>query len=272
MLAAFLALPWIVGPGSDAAPSVSITKREKVLLQIRPMSSSGPLDSSPAAPHRLEVDPNRGNVVEFDVRWPYDTSTAHLQLSAQERPPTAGQDHAVALEAVLKLADGRRAKSTRSHAFSDTSTFLFEVYREGELPLTLVVEASTVLETTVSTEPEVGDPILLLLEIQRVESGRSISLETDRLSTFVGQPVSYSFRMGDQADAESVLVQFKPLRLLGEIAEIQVELSGKLPSPDGLQVISRTEQWIASRGAQSTLSFESGEPPTGYRFLVTAQF
>ena len=30
--------------------------------------------------------------------------------------------------------------------------------------------------------------------------------------------------------------------------------------------------WLASRGATSTLAFEAGDPPSGYRFRITARF
>jgi len=263
----------IAAAGLRAAPNVTIAKREMIVLSVSPISSGDPLVSTPPAPLRLEVDPQKGARGNLEIGWPDRTSTVRLDLAATEIASSGGQDHAVALEVELTLADGSRTRSARNHAFSDRSTFLFEVYRENDRPLTLVVEADTTIETTVTTALEVGAPMLLLLEIQRVDGDSIVPLETNRLNTFVGQPVSYSFRMGDRPESESVEVRFIPQRVVGSIAEIRVELSGKLPSPRGdVHLMSRTEQWIASRGAQSALLFASGDPPRGYRFLVTAEF
>jgi hypothetical protein len=264
------ALLCALAPGPAAG--VTISKREKVVLSVSPMSSEGTLRCG-ADTLRLEVDPRSGATGGCTLEWPGRGDATSLVLTAKEGVPDAGQDHAVVLQAELVLADGTRANSTRRHAFSDRSTFLFEIYRRDDRPLTLVVEADTTLETKVSSAPDVGAPLLLLLEIQRVRTGEAVSLETNRLSAFVGQPVSYSFRLGDQPDSESAEVRFTPLRVVGSIAEIRVELSGKLPTADGsVRMMSRSEQWIASRDALSTLDFTAGEPPDGYRFLVTARF
>ena len=40
----------------------------------------------------------------------------------------------------------------------------------------------------------------------------------------------------------------------------------------GVMLMSRKEQWLATRGATSSLTLETGEPPRGYRFLVTPYF
>ena len=56
------------------------------------------------------------------------------------------------------------------------------------------------------------------------------------------------------------------------IATVQVDISGTLPTSEGTQVISRSESWFCSKRMASTIPVESGDPPTGYRFLVTAHF
>ena len=37
-------------------------------------------------------------------------------------------------------------------------------------------------------------------------------------------------------------------------------------------LVSRQEQWLSTKGTTSTLSLASGEPPTGFRFVVTPRF
>jgi hypothetical protein len=105
-----------------------------------------------------------------------------------------------------------------------------------------------------------------------VIDGREASLEDNFLNTLVGEPVSYAFRMTDTPEAEAVMIELRPLRLHANIAEIDVEITGTMTLDEEVIVVGRTEHWLASRGATSTLAFESGEPPSGYRFRITARF
>ncbi len=256
---------------SSAATGTLITRQTRIVLEVRPLSASGNAKSSPPAPLRLAIDPASESVLEFDLLDPDGDRTCSIRLVAEERPPSADLAHQVALAAEVTLPNGRRVTATRTHAFDESSTFLFELYR-SELPVVLVVEATVEMQTIVTRTPSVGDVVVLDLEIQNVADGKTVSLETNRLSTFVGHEVSYSFRMGDRPDSTAVNLTFTPLRVIGEIAEIEVVLTGKLSTEDGLNLVSRRENWIASRGAQSVFPFESGDPPSGYRFLVTATF
>ncbi len=100
-----------------------------------------------------------------------------------------------------------------------------------------------------------------------------LTLEKDQLQTFVGQPVTYSFRLGQPGEAESGSVRLLPAQLVGDTLRIEVEMSGTLPDGEGsVAVISRTEQWLSSSGATSSLALETGEPPRGFRFRVTPRF
>ena len=119
--------------------------------------------------------------------------------------------------------------------FRSPSTVLFEVFRDVDRSLTLAVASEIETRTVYSHRPTMGRPLAFSLEIQRVLEGKPISLETDLLSTFVGESVSYSFDLGGP-DAESVRVQLTPLRIVGEIIEIDAQISGKLPDEDDLEV------------------------------------
>ena len=64
-----------------------------------------------------------------------------------------------------------------------------------------------------------------------------------------------------------------PAQLVGDTLRIDVEISGTLPDGEGsVAVISRTEQWLSTSGATSSLALETGEPPKGFRFRVTPRF
>jgi hypothetical protein len=168
----------------------------------------------------------------------------------------------------LALPDGRVERPTREFAVEDEVTVLFEVARLGEEPLTLAIRAEATAERVVVPAVSALAPILLNLEILRVEGGQTILLESNRLQTFVGEPVSYAFHVGDTA-AE---VKLTPSRVAGEMVDLGIEVLGMLPGTDGPVVVGRREQWLTNRGATSSLSIEAGQPPVGYRFRVTPSF
>ena len=97
-------------------------------------------------------------------------------------------------------------------------------------------------------------------------------IERNQLSTFVGESVAYSFRLGDRGEADAVRITLKPVRVVGELITIDIDVSGTLPGENDVQLISKTESWTTTRGAVSSVAVESGDPPTGYRFLVTPRY
>ena len=265
-----LLLPATVPP-AGAGPRPQLTQRTWIDLKITPMNGS-PVEGTSPERLLLKVHPLDGGETAFTLAWPDPESATRLTLRATQSPPSGSMEHAVDLEAELTLAAGRTVRSHRRLELDDRATTLFEVYRQGERPLTLLIEAEASRETVIARHPHVGAPVRFLLEVQSVQQGKVISLETNELQAFEEQAVSYSFRFGDSPDSEAVRVSLKPLRVNGSIVEIEVETDGKLPSESGLVVIGRRERWVASRGSTSTLAFESGDPPSGYRFLVTPIF
>jgi len=218
---------------------------------------------------RLELGERDGRV-SFAVRWPGLPRPLDVTLVGHRLSSALDEEQRVRIEAAVTWPDGRVVRAERLVTFVDEATTVFELLREADRPLTLVLEGTIELETRLPTAPVPGDPVRMLVEIQRVDAGRTISLETNLLQTFVGESVSYSFRLGDNADAGEI--RLLPLRLTGDVAEIDVELHGALPRGDATTVVSRREHWVTSRGATSTLALEDGDPPTGYRFLVTPRF
>lgn len=255
---------------ASAAPDIRLVEAHKVGLRIRALTAL-PSGSQGDGSGRLDVDPDHGGELTLNLDWPEPGSRTRVRLRAMERPPPPGQDHAIQIEADLTLPDGARRHSTRSLSFVDSTTALFEVARVGERPLALAIEAECTREPQLSAQPVSGRPVVMRLEIQRLQAGQSVLLETNHLSTFVAEPVFYSFHLGGPAEA-SLRVQLTPLRLFDDVAQIEVEVSGAIPDGDGLAVISRKEHWVASRGATSSLTVAAGQPPVGYRFLVTPDF
>jgi hypothetical protein len=261
----------IAGPALILAAPAEIEKRTKITLEIRPMTAE--LVSESEALHATLVldsqDPARA---ELRLAWPEPEDRSTLVLSAARVPARGGSAHAVDLEGRLTLPDGATVHAARGVAFDDETTALFEVYRFGDRSLTLAVKATASTEMVVSAKRSPGSQVRFRLEIVRVIDGREASLEDNYLNTLVGEPVTYSFRLADTPTAEAVSVTLKPLRLHANIAEIDIEIAGKLALEEEVVVIGRTERWLASRGATSTVAFEAGEPPSGYRFMITARF
>lgn len=253
-----------------AAPRIQVQEQEVPVLEIRPVGLATPVPGQPGS-WRIEVDEKGGGGARFGVVWPAPGSEVTIDLRAEQAYASPGRGRKISLEAIVEFPDGRRVRAERPLSFDRPTTVLFEVYRDADRSLTLAVAADVQQRTVYTTRPVPGRPLKLHLEIVRVDAGKTISLETNDLNTLVGESVSYSFDLGGP-DAESVRLTLTPRRIVGEIVEIDAEISGKLPGADELRVMGRKEQWVTSRGTTSTLPFEFGEPPTGYRFLVTPEF
>jgi hypothetical protein len=264
---AALVLAW----PAAAAPKVRVTLQTNIRIKISPITATAVPGTDPETLTIL-ARPKAPGETRFELNWPEADTVSVLRLRATQDQPPGGEGAAVMLEAELTLPDGRKVRAPRRIEFDGRTWSLFEIYKEGDKALTLALDVEAEEETLVERRISVGAPVGFLVEIQRVEAGRAITLETDHLQSFVGESVSYSFTLGTTPESDSVRLTLTPLRISGELLEVEVDTSGTLPAPDGPLLLARREKLIASRGAISSLSFESGEPPTGYRFLVTARF
>ena len=262
MLLAFPAAP---------ASSVNIEKRTKITIEIRPLTAELVSDHE-ALFATLVLDSEDPAETELGLAWPETDNRSQLALSASRVTPRGGNAYSVDFDGRLTLPDGGTVHAARSVSFDDETTALFEVYRYGDRSLTLAITVTATTEMVVSPKRTPGSQVRFRLEIVRVIDGREASLEDNYLNTLIGEPITYAFRLTDTPAAESVMIELKPLRLHANIAEIDVEITGKMTLEDEVIFIGRTEHWLASRGATSTLAFEAGDPPSGYRFRITARF
>jgi len=260
----------LAGP-AFAAPSVAIEKRMKIEIELRPLTASL-VSEGEARRTRLVLLSGEAKETKFRLAWPGPDDVSTLTMRGATAVTLAGYAHTVDLDSRLELPDATVVHASRTVSFDDDETVLFEVYRHGEKPLTLAIELVATLETIVSSRPSPGEQVRFRIEIVRVLEGRQISLENNYLNTLVGEPVSYAFRLDNRPGADAVSITLKPKKLHTDVAEIDIEISGRLPMEDQIVVIGRHERWMATRDATSTLAFETGEPPTGYRFLITARF
>jgi len=262
----------MLAAGSPAVsmPSVQLVERDQVILTVRPMKVSLAPGSEPAVREVELVD--RGVELRYEFAWPDPGDLTVVLFRAAPRPPRSGVKHVLLLEAEVTLPDGRTSLAQRELIFDEEYTSLFDVHREGNRSLILAVHAVHHRETTLAIRREVGEPMQFQLEIQRVEGDISVPLESNRMNTFVGETVSYSFQLGESGEGESLTVNLTPQRLYGDLARISVEVSGMLSDGEKISMISRREDWLTTRGSTSSLSVATGDPPVGFRFLVTPWF
>jgi len=254
-----------------AGPGVSVTEKEIIVLRIRSLGAQ-PIDAPADETFHLKLDSDRGASLQFDLQWPDASSVSHVTLIATHLPPQNAASHALRLDGKLELPDGIRSSSSRDLAFNESTTALFELARFDERSLTLVVEADVEIETVFASRPAVGRPVVMNLEIEWLESGEGRPLETNRLSTFVGESVGYSFHMSGSEGEQGLEIRLTPLRIYGDLIQVRAEISGSVPRNGVPALLSRSEQWMISRGESSAFEIAEGDPPTGYRFLVPPRF
>ncbi len=207
------------------------------------------------------------------VAWPDPGDATTVLLSARLLDGDGTTPPRVLLAGRAKLAQGTEIAAERIFEPNESATLLFEIGRRGKSrPLTFAVAVEIELRPTIALPRTPGAPVQLTLEIQRVLDGRVIPLETNTLSTFVGEAVSYGFRLGDGGAAEAFEIRLRPVELAGGTAILDLEIAGTHPGADRVDVVGRRQSWITSRDAVSTFAIESGDPPTGWRFLVTPRF
>jgi hypothetical protein len=256
------ALAW----GSPGVADGPVNRVPVLELDIRPLS--GP---SAVEPRRLDVRPGRPSRLSFATDWD-EVGEVGLELVAHAEPAGDANSLLVTLEALLTLPDGRRIEASRRAEIRQSGTILFELYRHGERPFTLVVRAALSETWEVVHRPSVGAPVRFEVEIERVEGPVRTSLERNLLHTFVNRTVRYEFQSGSELTDEALALSLTPLRLIEDLVEIKINVAGRLPAQDGMTVIARDENLVVNRGATHPLTVTVGEPPRGYRFQVTPRF
>ena len=72
--------------------------------------------------------------------------------------------------------------------------------------------------------------------------------------------------------AESVRLVLRPVRIMGAVTEMEIEVTGSLPGDPDRLLLSRRETLVSNRGTLSAITVTSGKPPAGYRFAITPDF
>jgi hypothetical protein len=251
-----------------AAPIVEI--EEHIELRVRPMTAAAAEPESLPLVLRPTADvPADGILV---VRWPGPDDRTEVRIRARERLVAADDLRSVVIEAEVHPPAGARTHAQRVIAFDDADSVLFEVHRAHETGLTLAIECQTVREVRATTRRTFGSAVSFRLDVHWIDGTEAVLLETNRLDTFVGDSVSYAFSLDEPAGARSMEVRIAPLRMVGGVLQVEMEVDGTLPGDGTPRLVARRERWLSSPGATSSLDVVEGEPAKGYRFSVTPSF
>jgi len=257
LVAAGLTLP---GWATDG----TLRKLPLMELEIRPLQGA-----PERAPERLMLQGERPETSTFAVDWE-GVGRVGVELTARAEP--AGDARTLRLQAVLTLPGGRRIQTARESRVDERGTILFELFRENERPFTLAI-AATVSETwEVVRTPSVGKAVRFEVEVLRIDGHKKTSLERNILQTFENQTVGYEFRLGPKLTDEALTLRLTPVRLIGALVEIRINLEGRVGEGDDVTVIARDETLVVNRDQSTPINAVVGDPPHGYQFSLTPRF
>ncbi len=260
---AVLSIVLLGSPGSAAMDRVK--KIPLVEIEVRALSESAP------RLHSFLLKADRPARLQFEASWD-EIGDVRVELTGRAEAVGDAGTRRVRLQAILTLPDGRRIQASREAVIKERSTFLFELFRRDRRSFTLAITAEISQTWEVIQTPSFGLPVRFEVEIIRVEGSARTSLERNMLHTFKDETVRYEFKLGPGAADEGLTLSLTPVRLIGDLVEINVYVEGRLAGNDGMTVIARDENLVISRGAMLPVNVTIGDPPVGYCFQVTAIF
>jgi hypothetical protein len=270
LLPALLILANAVALGR-AAGGTPVRQEQALRVEVTPLIVERGMTRA-IEPFTIEATRDEPGFVESSIPWSPSGPPMSLSLEIGVGVGGGEDEHALRLAASARIPGSPPVRSSRELRLSEGTTGLFDVVSEGERRLVLSLRVETVSRTVVRGARKVGAAVLFLLSVERRDGDRSVPLETNRLVTFLREGVEYSFSRGEGNARESLRLVLTPVRLEGDLAEIEVDVSGSLPASAGPLLLSRRERIFASRGATSTVEVTAGEPPAGYRFRITPDF
>ena len=218
----------------------------------------------------LEIGPDSAEKASLHVPWGRGGARASIAFTAELTGVPADGVPALRCAATVERPGHNPLRSERR--VEAEATALFEILEENGRRIVLALRTEPVDRPVVHKLAKVGEPVRFRIDVERVDGDRAVLLETNHLNTFVGQSVTYSFRLGQDAALQDVRLDLLPLSVSGDLVTIQAGITGALPGDGVTSLLSRQERIVASRLATSTVSATTGTPPSGYRFQVTPDF
>jgi hypothetical protein len=265
------ALVWCVaGSGALAGPP-SIVNEDRVLLRIRPVVVDQE-DTVTYEERTLEIDPKEGGFLEFRMPWPPTGNLGRLALSATGRAGAAEGVQAFRLECSWTPPGEATVRSSRDFRVKPGTTTFMELYNRGGRHLTLALQAEHVLRPVLRKPDPRGIPVRFHVTVERVVDGKGVILESNDLSTLLGEDVGYAFRLGEGESLQTLDLRLRPLSIEGTLIEMEVALRGTLWVAGSPLYVDRRNRVMTSRAAATPVVAVDGDPPNGFRFQVTPLF
>lgn len=261
-LAALAAASWPSSPFATPAirmePAASL-RAEVVLTGPDLPGTIGflELESLPGQPVSATIELPWPAGARLELRW-----TGDLDSSAAT----------VETEATVLRGDETLSRAVRRLAVGEGGSTIWEVHRAQGRRIVLGVRVERIVRPAVPPPPQVGRPVAFRLFVERVRGDAVTLLETNDLNTFVGEPVAYSFRRGAGIEEERIRVGVSPLRILDDVVQVSLDLEARLPGEDAPPPFRRTQTFFVTRGVESIVVAAAGDPPSGYRFRLVAEF
>lgn len=250
-----------------------VESQTHVRLRVEVLGIGPDRPATAIASRELDLHPDDPGRVEVELPWPSGEDPRLLRLAARGTAGVEPDTHLVTVRSVITDTEGARVEAEREFRMREGSSYLMEAFRRRRTAIVLSLTAEAVTRPVLVQEPRVvGTPVVFRLEVERVQGDRSVLLETNRLQTFLGEAVEYSFDRGAGEQAESVRLRLRPVRVEGDLAEVELVVSASLPGEPDRLVLSRREQLLTTRGATSSLTAATGQPASGYRFRITPRF
>ncbi len=270
--AAFFGAVLAVSAPAERAEGPAIRTEAILLLRVECLAIR-PDGPRTLASERLEVGAGSAGSTVLDVAWPEPGRPARVKLDVVLTGPASQWPARLAVEAHFSGPGGSEAGVARDIELGEGGSSLLEVWAREPERLVVVLTGEWTRRPLLRSAVRAARPVRLRLDIEAIRGDRGIAVETDDLATLLGEPVTYSFRRGGSGEqAESVELRATPVRIEGDIVQIEVEIAGRLPAGSSPLVLAERRRLVASRGAASALTVTTGDPPRGYRFLLTPSF
>lgn len=255
---------------SPATAGVGLHAESRLVVDIRPLAVEEDATRS-LEPVRLDLRDGEPRRVEVPIRWSTSEAPSSLVLTATAVPGPPEGPHRFELRAeVPGLESGIRERVVE---IREGSTSFFEALSDGTRRVTLALGAERTTVPVVTTAPLPGRSVRFIVGVDRILEGNVVPLESNDLHTFVGEPVEYMFRRGAGEELENLRLVLRPVRLRGDLAEVDARFEGSLQTAGGTPLyVSRRQALFTNRGAVSEFDAVLPDVGNGYRFRVVALF
>ena len=215
---------------------------EKFALYVNCSVLETDQDLPAADPFTVEATRDEAGHVQRAIPWTAHGPDAVLDLEVGVADGSDESAHALRLDATVRVPGAPPARSRRDLRVAEGTSGLFDVVSEGERRLVLSLRVETISRTVLPGPKKVGAAVLFALSVERRDGERSVLLETNRLVTFLREGVEYSFARGDGDARESLRLVLTPVRLEGDVVEIDVDVTGTLPAAPGPLLLMRRDR------------------------------